>query len=100
MIELVRGPQDCKKSHLSAFDIEERVRDIKGVLDVSGADGGNLEATEYAEVVLNSIYKGRKCIDEIKSEVERLLGSNVKYVWDTPKTTKDNSKQQPLTKYS
>jgi len=76
---MIKGPEDCEDSEFSAYETEERVLDINGVLAVSGGSGSPLGTTEYAEVVLDRRHRNREY--EIKTEVESFLGMNVKYVW-------------------
>ncbi len=79
MVELIRGPSDCKKSHFSAFEIEQHVYDIDGVLDVSDEDGGGLEFAEHVVVTVDEQYRGKPQEEAIRTGVERILGPNVKY---------------------
>jgi hypothetical protein len=83
MVKLIRGPSDCQESHFSAFDVEERIRDIDGVLDVFGEDGGDFESSDKIRVVLNSKYRGKEEGERIKTDIERLAGCNVRYTWSS-----------------
>jgi len=86
MVKLIRGPADCEDSHQSAADIEQRIRDIDGVLDVCGEDGQDIEFANKIYVTLDSRYRGKDIGQQAKTEIERLAGCNVRYEWRSGKT--------------
>ncbi len=78
---IIRGPADCEDSEFSTYEIEEKIREIDGVIDIYGDEFG-LPFTPFTEnpvVVLDKRYKARE--DEIKAEIRSLLGETVKYLW-------------------
>jgi len=111
---IIAGPADCVESKQSTYDLEEAINSIFGVADIYGDDfGGPLEFSDHPIVVLyekqdGRLIKGTPLEFKVKSEVEKLLGSefdNYRWFEDSEEKANDDKPvkkpigQQCLVKY-